>query len=502
MLTVRFFLFFGYVFALSAFAGSRPNIVFLFSDDHAVQAIGAYGSTINKTPNLDRIANEGVLFTNSFCANSICAPSRAAILTGKHSHLNGQLTNGNRFNGGQMTFPKLLQGAGYRTGIFGKWHLKSAPTGFHEWMVYPDQGHYYNPDYLTPEGKKRITGYSVEVTTDLAIDYLKRRPSDQPFLLMCQYKAPHRQWLPGPKYHELYADATIPEPDTLFDDYSGRSSSAAKHRMGIGKHMAMTFDLMVPSEGTFDWKRMTPEQQALWKHTYDSRNAATKPKSLKGKELVRWKYQRYIKDYLRCVAAVDDGVGRILDFLKANDLDKNTIVVYSSDQGFYLGEHGWFDKRWMYEESMRMPLMMRWPGKIPGGVKREQLVQNIDYAPTLLEAAGVALPDAIQGRSLLPLLSASASAEKIAWRKSLYYQYYQNGGHGVPRHYGVRGERYKLMYFPNVDEWELFDLQRDPQEMLSQYANPEFATIRRELESELTRLRKAYGVADTQAPKK
>ena len=478
--------------AALAFA-KQPNIVFIFSDDHAVQAISAYGSTINKTPNIDAIAEQGVIFRNSFCGNSICAPSRATILTGKHSHLNGQLTNGNRFDGSQVTFPKLLQSAGYQTAIFGKWHLKSDPTGFDQWKVYPGQGSYHNPDYRTPEGKERITGYSVDVTTDLALEYLKGQKGDKPFLLMCQYKAPHRQWLPGPDYIDLYADETIPEPDTLFDNYSGRSSSAAKHRMGIDKHMAMTFDLMVPPEGTWDWKRMTPEQQQRWKTTFGGRNAATKVATLEGKDLVRWKYQRYIKDYLRCVAAVDVNIGRILAQLKASGLDENTIVIYASDQGFYLGEHGWFDKRWMYEESLRMPLVMRWPGKVKPGTEVQQMVQNIDYGPTLLDAAGVEIPADMQGKSMLPLLDGDADA---AWRDSIYYHYYEHGGHGVPRHYGVRTARYKLIHFYSAGEWELFDLKQDPKEMTSQYDNPEYANIRTKLMAELEALKVTYKVPE------
>lgn len=476
-------------FAGTANAAKRPNILFIFSDDHAVQAISAYGSKINKTPNIDRIADEGVIFRNSFCVNSICAPSRANILTGKHSHINGQLTNRDRFDGSQATFPQVLQKAGYHTAIYGKWHLKSEPTGFDEWMVYPGQGHYYNPDYRTPEGIKRLIGYSVDLTTDLALDYLKSRTDEQPFMLMCQFKAPHRQWLPGPKYHDLYADETIPEPETLFDDYQGRTSSAAQHKMGIDEHMVMTFDLMVPSEGTNDWKRMTDAQKELWKSTYDARNKATQPENLTGKELVRWKYQRYIKDYLRCVAAVDENIGRLLEYLSESGLDENTIVIYCSDQGFYLGEHGWFDKRWMYEESLRMPLVMRWPGKVKPGTEVNEMIQNIDYAPTFMEIAGVTAPNDIQGHSLLPLLSEDGADD---WRDSLYYHYYEHGFHGVPKHEGVRTDRYKLIHFYDVNEWELFDLEKDPQEMSSQYHNPEYTEIRKQLTKELNSLRAKY----------
>jgi len=477
----------------------RPNILFIFSDDHAVQAISAFGSKINQTPNIDRIADAGARFTRNFCANSICSPSRACVLTGKHSHLNG-VTEWQRFDGSQFTFPKELQAVGYQTAIFGKWHLGSEPTGFNEWMVYPGQGHYYNPLYRTPKGKKQISGYSVDVTTDLTLDFIKRnRKSGKPFLAMCQFKAPHRTWMPATRYLTKYDGETIPLPETLFDDYSERASVSAGHRMGIDKHMRMSYDLKVPNAkggGIYDHGRMTPEQRAAWDAAYDPKNKEFKEAGLSGRDLVAWKYQRYIKDYLRCIAAVDDNVGRLLDYLKAEGLDKNTIVVYSSDQGFYLGEHGWFDKRWMYEESFRMPLVMRWPGVIKPGTTISKLTQNIDFAPTFMQAAGLAVPDQIQGTSMLPLFKDS-DAE---WRDALYYHYYNHGGneiqprgeHGVPRHHGVRTERYKLIQYYMTGEWELFDLVKDPQEMKSEYNNPEYALIRKELEQKLDQLVTKY----------
>lgn len=474
---------------------SRPNIVFLFSDDHACQAIGAYGSIINETPNIDRIAAEGAVFKNNFCANSICAPSRACILTGKHSHMNGQLSNYDRFDGEQQTFPKLLQKAGYTTALFGKWHLKSEPTGFDEWKVYPKQGDYYNPDYLTPNGPEKTTGYSVELTTDLALDFLKRSgASGKPFMLMCQYKAPHRTWNPGPKYLTKYDGETIPEPKTLFDDYNNRATPASNQKMEIGEHMKMNRDLKVPHWNCDDWKRMTEEQQKAFAAAYKPRNDAFEAANLEGKDLVRWKYQRYIKDYLRCIAAVDDGVGRILDFLKEAGLDKNTIVVYSSDQGFYLGEHGWFDKRWMYEESFRMPLVARWPGVLKPGSKIEALTQNIDFGPTFLDIAGIPVPEDMQGASMVPLMKDEKSGN---WRKSLYYHYYEfPGAHSVAKHYGVRTDRYKLIHYYEVGEWELFDMEKDPRELKSVYNDPSYSDIKRDLESELARLRKFYKVPD------
>jgi arylsulfatase A-like enzyme len=480
------------VFGTSVFA-EKPNILFIFSDDHAAQSISAYGinhlTKLAPTPNIDRIAEEGVLFKNNFCTNSICAPSRACVLTGKHSHINGQRGNGGQFDGSQSTFPKLLQQAGYQTALFGKWHLKSNPTGFDQWMVYPDQGSYYNPKFITPTGTNQLEGYSVELVTDLSLNWLKEnKDSDKPFLLMCQYKAPHRWWMPGPNYLNKFDEVTFPEPDTLFDDYRGRTSSAAKHKMGVGKNLAMGRDLKVSTKPVNKSGPLTPEQLARWNAAYGPKNQVFQDAKLKGKELVRWKYQRYIKDYLRCVAAVDDNVGRLLAYLEESGLDENTIVVYSTDQGFYLGEHGWFDKRWMYEESFREPLMMRWKGRIKPGTQVTQLTQNIDYAPTFLEAAGIAIPEDIQGESLLPLLNDS----KTEWRKSIYYHYYADGGHGVSKHYGVRNERYKLIHFYGSDEWELFDLKTDPHEMKSEYDNPEYKTVRARMHKELDRLRAKY----------
>jgi arylsulfatase A-like enzyme len=414
--------------------------------------------------------------------------------------MNGQRTNFDTFDAAQQTFPKLLQKAGYTTAIIGKWHLKTNPTGFDEWMIYPGQGYYYSPEYITPTGKKKIKGYSVEVTTNLALDFLKRNKDGKPFLLMCQFKAPHRNWMPGPKYLHMYDDVTIPEPETLFDDYKGREKPASRHRMGIDNDMTFFYDLKVPQiHGRYDgmmkayMHRLTPKQLAAWKEAYDPKNKAFMDAHLEGKDLVRWKYQRYVKDYLRCVAAVDDNIGRILDYLHETGLDKNTIVVYSSDQGFYLGEHGWFDKRWMYEESFRMPLLMRWPGKIKPGTKIDKLTQNIDFAPTLLEAAGVNIPKDIQGESLLPLVT----GKKVEWRKSLYYHYYEEGGgHGVTRQYGVRTDNYKLIRYYAYNKWELFDMKKDPHELKSVYNNPEYMEIKKRLKDELARLEALYKIKE------
>ncbi|MGE3803171.1 MAG: sulfatase [Gemmataceae bacterium] len=476
----------------------QPNILFIFTDDHASHAISAYGSKINKTPNLDRLATEGMLFKNCFCTNSICAPSRAVILTGKHSHVNGVIDNRGStvFDGSQQTFPKLLQKAGYQTAMIGKWHLKSDPTGFDFWSVLPGQGTYYNPSFKTSSGNKKHVGYTTDIITDLAVDWLDKRDQSKPFLLMYQHKAPHREWCPGPKHLNMYDDVTIPEPPTLFDDYAGRTSAAKKQEMTIAQHMnARDLKLTPPPN-------LTPEQLKVWNAAYGPKNEAFKKANLQGKDLVRWKYQRYIKDYLRCIASVDDNVGRMLDYLKEKGLDKNTIVAYSSDQGFYLGDHGWFDKRWMYEESLRMPLMVRWPGVVKPGSVNTDLVQNLDFAPTFLDAAGVKVPADMQGASLVPLLEGMTPAD---WRKSIYYHYYEFPAvHSVQRHYGVRTDRYKLIHYYLINEWELFDLEKDPDELKSVYADPKYADQVKTLKAELDRLRKLYKVDEykEELPKK
>ncbi len=481
----------------AAGAEKRPNILFIFSDDHAVKSISAYDGSLNQTPGIDRIAKEGAIFKNSFCANSICAPSRACILTGKHSHKNGQLGNWVRFDGSQFTFPQLMQKNGYATALIGKWHLKSDPTGFDKWMVYPGQGRYYNPDYLTPEGKKQVMGYAPDVTTDLSIEWMKEQQKvGKPFVMMCQYKAPHRTWSPAPRHLNKYDDVTFPVPETFYDNFEGRNSDLPKHKMGIAKHMRMGYDLKVPQsmdndKGIFEMPRMTPEQKTAWKKAYDPKNKAFFEANLKGKELAEWKFQRYIKDYLRCVAAVDENVNRLQDFLKESGLEENTIVIYSSDQGFYLGEHGWFDKRWMYEESFRMPLVMKWPGKIKPGTVVNELVQNIDYAPTFLEACGIEIPEEIQGKSLLPIVT--KTDDKVDWRDALYYHYYDSPSeHGVAFQEGVRTDRYKLIRFYELNQWELYDLKTDKNETKNLYGNPEYSEIQKMMMKKLKEVKNNY----------
>ena len=467
----------------------RPNIIFIMTDDHASHALSCYGSKINKTPNLDRIAKEGMLFKNSFCTNSICAPCRAVILTGKYSHINGVIDNGKKFDGSQQTFPKLLQKVGYQTAMIGKWHLKTDPTGFDYWNVLPGQGTYYNPAMIEMGQRKKYTGYTTDIITDHCLKWLKDRNPDKPFCLMYHHKAPHRAWEPGPKYLNMYDDVTIPEPDNLFDDYSNRGRAAKEQDMSIEKTMNKR-DLKLVPPGN-----LTPEQKKLWDAAYNPKNEAFEKANLQGKDLVRWKYQRYIKDYLRCIASVDDNVGRLLDYLDESGLARNTIVFYTADQGFYLGDHGWFDKRFMYEESLRMPLLVRYPKEIKPGSVNEDIILNLDFAPTFLDFAGVDKPPDMQGRSIRQILHRKRPKD---WRKSMYYHYYEYPAvHSVKRHYGVRTDRYKLIHFYNdIDEWELYDLRKDPREMKNVLDDPAYADTVKKLKVELQRLREKYKETD------
>ncbi|MDP6119262.1 MAG: sulfatase [Planctomycetota bacterium] len=483
----------------------RPNILFLFSDDHALRTISAYGGGINNTPNIDRIASEGATFTRSFCTNSICCPSRASILTGKHSHLNGVTGNGSKWDGEQMVFPRLLRKAGYQTALIGKWHLKGNPGDeFDFWKILSGaggQGHYYNPDFLTAKGTEQITGYSSDIIANEAMKWLAtQRVPKKPFMLMCQFKAPHVHRMPAPRYLRLYDGTQIPEPPTLFDNYRGRQPYASKAWMqikGIPNHVLNIH----PAAGEVDTSRrvgkfmarMTQSQRDAWHAVFDTRNAEyhrlKAEGKLEGKDKIRYQYQRYIKDYLRCVAAVDENIGRLLHWLDQMNLTDNTIVIYSSDQGYYTGEHGWAEKRWMYEESLRMPLVMRWPGRIKPGTRIDGMVQNIDYAPTFIEIAGATVPAAMQGKSLLPLLTGKTPDR---WRQSIYYHYYDHGAHNVPRHEGVRTGRYKLIHYYTDGQWELFDLEKDPNELTSKYNDPAYADVQSKLNLELATLRKQY----------
>lgn len=481
--------------------GKPWNILMMFSDDHAWQAVSAYGGKLNHTPNIDRIAHQGMRFDQCLVTNSICAPSRAVVLTGKHSHLNGVIDNRERFDPDQQTFPKLLQKAGYQTAMFGKWHLKSDPTGFDTWEVLPGQGSYYNPDFLRPSGTHRREGYVTDIIGDISLDWLKNgRDPNKPFLMFSQHKAPHRNWMPAPNKFWMYEGENLPEPETLFDNYENRASPARNQEMEIDRHMRWNHDMKVPEwadrsfggqDGNAEWARMTPEQKKMWDAAYGPRNAELFKTNPQGRDLVRWKYQRYIKDYLRCISSVDDNVGRVLSYLDSEGLAENTLVVYSSDQGFYLGEHGWFDKRWIYEESLRTPLLMRMPGVIaPGSVNRD-LVSNLDLAETFLDVGRQPIPSDMQGASMLPLLRGERPKD---WRQSFYFHYYEKGVHSVAPHDGVRTNRFTLAHFYETDEWELYDLTRDPQQMRSVYADDAYQSTVKELKTELIRLRKLYKV--------
>ncbi|TDF97207.1 sulfatase family protein [Paenibacillus piri] len=453
---------------------NKPNILFIMSDDHAAHAISCYGSRINTTPQIDRIADEGMRFDNCFCTNSICAPSRAVILTGLYNHLNGVKTLGDHLDGRQRTMPKLLQESGYQTAIVGKWHLghggDADPTGFDYWNVLPGQGDYHNPTFIEMGEEKEYAGYVTDITTDLSIEWLNRRDNNKPFFLMLHHKAPHRPWIPDEKHAHLYEDVDIPEPETFNDDYSNRASAASAAQMRVERDLKKRDLKIDPPEG------LTAEQ------------------------LKSWKYQRYIKDYLRCVASIDDNVGRMLDWLEENSVADNTIVIYTSDQGFFLGDHGWYDKRFMYEESLRMPFLIRYPREIKPGGANAQMVLNLDFAPTFLDYAGVAVPDDMQGTSLRPMLGGGTPE---GWRTSMYYRYWMHlTHHYVYSHYGIRTERYKLIYYygealgttdsidePKTPEWELFDLQNDPYEMNSVYGDPGYSGIVADLKAELAELR-------------
>jgi len=491
-------------------ADQKPNIVFIFSDDHAPHAIGAYNGwlkSVNPTPRIDQLANQGMLFEKSFCTNSICGPSRAVIMTGKHSHKNGFMNNGNSFNWNQQTFPKILRKAGYTTALYGKSHLKGNPKGFDDWKVLPGQGDYYNPDLITPKGRVRIDGHCTDVVTDLAVEWLKTgRDKTKPFMLMVQHKAPHRNWMPALRHLPLYDDIKIPEPTTLFDKWEDNAPPARHQELEIDRHMDINYDLFLdltadyegaPSQKRQDrsaWrnmKKMTKDQLSSWRAFYGPRDKAFHEANLSGKELVRWKFQRYAKNYLRCVRGVDDSVGKIQDTLKNLKLDDNTVVIYSSDQGFYIGDHGWYDKRWMYEESLMMPLIVKWPGVTKPDSRSVQMVQNLDYAQTFLEMAGAEIPSNMQGRSLVPILKNGKSDD---WRDSIYYHYYEYPSvHMIPRHYGIRTERYKLIHFYQFgNEWEMYDLKEDPDELTNIYGKADKKSLQKDLKEQLVAIRKFY----------
>ncbi len=492
-------------------ADTRPNILFIMSDDHAYQAISAYSNHLIETPQIDRIASEGMLFTNACVTNSICAPSRATILTGKHTHIHGKVDNMMPFDTSNVTFPRLLQSAGYQTAMFGKLHFGNNPAGFDEFMILPDQGDYYNPEFITSRGDTTIMGYVTDIITDLTLNWLdKGRNKDEPFLLMYLHKAPHREWIPAERHYTEFTQKTFPEPETLFDNYEGRGTAAKTAEMNLLKHMTVSADNKIYPEvaqslnikepsnwGTnvfnSKYKRFTPEQKAAWDAVYGPINEQFSESfpNMSDEDYMRWKYQRYMQDYLACIAAVDENVGRVLDYLDANGLSENTIVVYTSDQGFYLGEHGWFDKRFIYDESFKTPLMIRWPNRIHAGTTSDEMVQNLDFAQTFLEAAGIIPPGDMQGESLMPLLEGKSDQ----WtRDAVYYHYYEYPAvHMVKRHYGIVTRDYKLAHFYyDVDEWELYDRKKDPQELNNVVDDPAYADIVADLKEKLAGLRVQY----------
>ena len=488
----------------------RPNIVFIMSDDHAYQAISAYSDKLIQTPNIDRLATEGMLFTNASVTNSICAPSRAVILTGKHSHINGKIDNLSPFDTTNITFPQLLQKAGYQTAMFGKLHFGNNPKGFDEFKILPGQGDYYNPTFHTAQGDTTIVGYVTDIITDLTLNWLEeRRDPDKPFLLMYLHKAPHRSWLPAERHYREFTKKTFPLPETLFDTYETRGEAARTAEMNILDHMVLNYDnkvfpevideLQIKDRKLFDpLEKMSPEQKAQWDSVYGPINADFRKlyPSMNDSTLMVWKYQRYLQDYLGTIAAVDENLGRLLDYLDQKELSKNTLVVYTSDQGFYLGEHGWFDKRFMYEESFKTPLLVKWPNVIDEGITEDEMVQNLDFAQTFLEVAGIIPPSDMQGESLLPLLK----GEKEKWeREAVYYHYYEYPAeHAVKRHYGIATKDYKLIHFYyDVDEWELYDCKNDKQEMNNVYMDPNYTHVVQDMKQRLTEVRLKYKDSDS-----
>ncbi|NRB49085.1 MAG: sulfatase [Saprospiraceae bacterium] len=490
---------------------ARPNILFIMSDDHAYQAISAYSDQLINTPHIDRLAKEGMLFTNACVTNSICAPSRATILTGKHTHINGKIDNIMPFDTTQITFPQLFQAAGYETAMYGKLHFGNKPKGVDDFMILPGQGNYINPKFLTAEGDTTITGYTTDIITDLTLDWLDRkRDKEKPFLMMYLHKAPHRAWWPSPEKFKAFSQRSFPEPETLFDDYENRGRAAKEAEMTISDHMLMSYDTKVLPEAITalniddnprsarlfkrnEYPRINEAQMALYQPVLDSIANDFKARwpTMTDKEKRSWKYQRYMQDYLGCISSVDDNVGRVLDYLDENGLAENTIVIYTSDQGFYLGEHGWFDKRFIYDESFKTPLLIRWPNKITAGTTNEEMVQNLDFAQTFLEAAGIEAPSDMQGESIMPLLLGNQEE----WdREAVYYHYYEYpGAHMVKRHYAIVTREYKLAHFYyDVDEWELYDRNKDPQEMRNVYGDPAYAEVVTKLHKELAALRVKY----------
>ena len=445
-------------------AAKRPNILYIMADDHAAHALSCYGSRVNTTPHLDQLANEGVRFTNAFCTNAICTPARATLLTGQYSHMNQVRDNSGVLPANTVHFAQALGANGYQTAIIGKWHLNRLPTGFDHWDILPGQGEYVNPEFITSSGKQRIAGYVTDITIDKSIDWISHRDQSRPFLLLCHLKAPHRSWVPEEPYASQWRSRDVPLPATFNDDYATRSGAAQRQTMTVERHLT-------PTDLKFE-----------------------PPAGLSAEELKVWKYQRYMQDYLACVQSVDDNVGRLMEYLKANDLADDTVVVYTSDQGFFLGDHGWYDKRFMYEPSLRSPLIVRYPREIAAGTTSDAMALGIDYAPTFMDYAGVpvsTLPHEVQGESLRPALRGKTPRE---WRTSMYYHYYEAGEpHTVAAHYGVRTQRYKLIrFYGAVDAWEFYDLKEDPDELRNRYDDPACAATIAQLKETLVQLQQRY----------
>ncbi len=479
----------------------RPNIVFIMSDDHAYQAISAYSSKLILTPNIDKIADQGIKFNKSFVTNSICAPSRAVILSGKYSHLNGITGNGAAFDGSQETFPKILQGNGYQTAMIGKWHLGSHPTGFDYWNILPGQGDYYNPDFIV-DGKDTVyKGYVTDVITDLSVEWLENRDKRKPFCLMMQHKAPHRSWMPALRHLELFNEKDFTLPENFYDDYEGKEALKVQ-MLTVKDHMDVRLDHKIPCD-TCDtvsvnswapgeyWRRLerlTAEERVQWDNSYKEEESEFYKIVEDELQYDRWKYRRYMEDYLRCIVSVDESVGQVLNYLEENNLEENTIIIYTSDQGFFLGEHGLFDKRFMYEEALRAPLLIRYPREIKEESQTGKLTQNLDIAPTLLDVAGITIPGDMQGESLRKIWQNRDSE----WREAIYYHYYEKG-YGATPHYGVRTDRYKLIHFYDaVQSWEFYDLTKDPNEMRNLYDDPGLQQQIQELKDKLLELQKKY----------
>lgn len=483
-------------------AQGRYNIVYIMTDDHTAQMMSCYDNRYVETPNLDRIAADGVKFVNSYVANSLSGPSRACMLTGKHSHKNGFTNNEHGiFDGSQQTMPKLMQQAGYQTAIIGKWHLVSLPTGFDYWNILPEQGSYYNPQFITMDNDTVVErGYLTNIITDKSIEWMEhQRDRSKPFILFIHHKACHRNWLPEMKYLRTYEDQTFALPETFYDDYEGRVA-AQQQQMSIARDMDLIYDNKIYRPGMKSplgptylgmVKHLDKDDLMRYCYVYDSISNDFLNRHLEGKELAEFKYQRYMRDYAKVLKSLDDNVGRVLDYLEEKGMLDSTLVVYTSDQGFYMGEHGWFDKRFMYEESLSTPLVMHLPKGLEARGDIQEMVQNIDYAPTFLELAGAKVPEDIQGTSLVPLLEGKHPRN---WRKSIYYHFYEYPAeHMVKRHYGVRTERYKLIHFYNdIDTWELYDLQNDPHELHNLYGQPGTEKVTKQLRRELKRLQRQY----------